>query len=103
MFNGQLPAHVKLSFSKQGVVDDVAIRKKKRKRKAGEKDDPFDKQRDAVHKNRLATLDIFAGCGGLSHGLQQAGNFQSKLNLMSIKKCSMTNSYTSPAHLQACH
>ncbi|KAL6647284.1 hypothetical protein ACP70R_014721 [Stipagrostis hirtigluma subsp. patula] len=28
---------------------------------------------DVPKENRLATLDIFAGCGGLSEGLQQAG------------------------------
>lgn len=27
----------------------------------------------ASHENRLATLDIFAGCGGLTEGLHQAG------------------------------
>lgn len=26
-------------------------------------------------QNRLSTLDIFAGCGGLSEGLQHSGNF----------------------------
>lgn len=30
--------------------------------------------KDLPQENRLATLDIFAGCGGLSEGLQQSGN-----------------------------
>jgi DNA (cytosine-5)-methyltransferase 1 len=30
---------------------------------------------DVPKENRLATLDIFAGCGGLSEGLQQAGMY----------------------------
>lgn len=32
-----------------------------------------DKLKDMAQENRLATLDIFAGCGGLSAGLQQSG------------------------------
>lgn len=31
------------------------------------------KEKEALQDNRLATLDIFAGCGGLSEGLQQSG------------------------------
>ncbi|GMH24456.1 hypothetical protein Nepgr_026299 [Nepenthes gracilis] len=42
----QLPVNVKLSSSKENAVDD---------------------------SNPLATLDIFAGCGGLSEGLQKSG------------------------------
>lgn len=29
---------------------------------------------DEAAKNPLATLDIFAGCGGLSTGLKESGN-----------------------------
>jgi DNA (cytosine-5)-methyltransferase 1 len=32
-----------------------------------------DKKKDIPSENTLATLDIFAGCGGLSEGLQQSG------------------------------
>jgi DNA (cytosine-5)-methyltransferase 1 len=53
---------------------DVASRKRKGKSKEGENDIEADKRREASPENRLATLDIFAGCGGLSEGLQQAGS-----------------------------
>jgi len=32
-----------------------------------------DKNKDTLSENALATLDIFAGCGGLSEGLQLSG------------------------------
>ncbi|KAL7235643.1 hypothetical protein ACSBR1_019021 [Camellia fascicularis] len=67
----QLPAHIKLTPSKERVVDDATIRKKKGKCKEG--GSGFDEQKDASSSNRLATLDIFAGCGGLSEGLQRSG------------------------------
>lgn len=71
-----MPAHIKLRYS-TGDADGVAAsRKKKGKCKEGE-DLEYEKQREASWENRLATLDIFAGCGGLSEGLQQSG----KLNL----------------------
>ncbi|XP_059648301.1 DNA (cytosine-5)-methyltransferase 1A-like isoform X2 [Cornus florida] len=70
----QLPAHIKLSPSKEWVVDVTVNRKKKGKMKEGENGfDAIDRQEDASQTNRLATLDIFAGCGGLSEGLQQSG------------------------------
>ncbi|CAN6280974.1 unnamed protein product [Urochloa humidicola] len=37
-----------------------------------------DKKKDTPSENSLATLDIFAGCGGLSEGLQLAGASQTK-------------------------
>ncbi|CAN6291506.1 unnamed protein product, partial [Urochloa humidicola] len=37
-----------------------------------------DKKKDMPSENSLATLDIFAGCGGLSEGLQLAGASQTK-------------------------
>ena len=52
-------------------MDDAEIRKKKGKCKEGE--NCFDDKMDASSTNRLATLDIFAGCGGLSEGLQKSG------------------------------
>lgn len=71
MFHGQLPAHVKLSPSKRKVADDAMNRKKKGKCIEGE--DGIDEKKEASSSNRLATLDIFAGCGGLSEGLQKSG------------------------------
>lgn len=52
----------------------VASRKKKGKCKEGEDNVGYDKQSEASQENCLATLDIFAGCGGLSEGLRQSGN-----------------------------
>lgn len=69
-----MPANVKLRYSASKGVDDAATRKKKGKSKEGEKDLEVERQTNVFHKNRLATLDIFAGCGGLSEGLQQSGN-----------------------------
>ncbi|KAH9684683.1 DNA (cytosine-5)-methyltransferase [Citrus sinensis] len=69
----QLPPHIETSVLKESVADDTACRKINGKCKEEKHDGAVDKQADAVHKNRLATLDIFAGCGGLSDGLQQAG------------------------------
>lgn len=69
----QLTPNIKIRFSPGKVVNDAAVRKKKGKAKAIEDElDVTDKQ-DMSQENRLATLDIFAGCGGLSEGLQQAG------------------------------
>lgn len=56
------------------MVDETAIRKKKGKCIAAEDDLKVEEQSDASRGNCLATLDIFAGCGGLSEGLQQSGN-----------------------------
>ncbi|KAL5697799.1 DNA (cytosine-5-)-methyltransferase [Ranunculus cassubicifolius] len=70
----QLPANAKLRFTTGTVVPDAAARKKKGKCKEGESDaeaEVVNKQQASVP--RLATLDIFAGCGGLSEGLQKSG------------------------------
>lgn len=57
------------------MVNEAAIRKRKGKSKEGENDiEMTDNQESSGLKNSLATLDIFAGCGGLSEGLQKAGN-----------------------------
>ncbi|KAK4491318.1 hypothetical protein RD792_002054 [Penstemon davidsonii] len=53
--------------------DDTMSRKNKGKYKEGEIDLEFGKQEEASQRNRLTTLDIFAGCGGLSEGLHQSG------------------------------
>lgn len=72
-----MPVDIKLSPSKEKVVnDDAANRRTKGKSKQGENDfDGTEKQEGAVSNNCLATLDIFAGCGGLSEGLQKSGKF----------------------------
>ncbi|KAF5176508.1 DNA (cytosine-5)-methyltransferase [Thalictrum thalictroides] len=70
----QLPANAKIRFATGKVAPDAASRKKKGKSIEGENDgdvDVTDKQ--DVPLDRLATLDIFAGCGGLSEGLQKSG------------------------------
>lgn len=74
---GQLPAHIKVRYSVETLDDDAAIRKRKGKGIEGEEDSELAKQTEAFQQNSLSTLDIFAGCGGLSEGLQQSGNIQS--------------------------
>lgn len=69
-FVEQLPSNVKINYS-SGKLDDAASRKRKGKCKEGEND--FGSQEQAPEANRLVTLDIFAGCGGLSEGLHQSG------------------------------
>ncbi|CAK9171993.1 unnamed protein product [Ilex paraguariensis] len=68
----QLPACINLNPFGERIINDAASRKIKGKYKEGENDlNIIEKQSDL--KNCLATLDIFAGCGGLSEGLQQSG------------------------------
>ncbi|KAL4010525.1 hypothetical protein IC575_030022 [Cucumis melo] len=70
----KLPGSVKLSSPSERQISDAAQRKKKGKCKEGEIiPDENENKKDLPLENRLATLDIFAGCGGLSEGLQQAG------------------------------
>ncbi|KMT03309.1 hypothetical protein BVRB_8g198470 [Beta vulgaris subsp. vulgaris] len=69
----QLPSNVRV----YSVDDESMSRKKKGKGKEGEDDDAV-RQKDESSKKRLATLDIFAGCGGLSEGLEQSGASQTK-------------------------
>ncbi|KAL5560163.1 hypothetical protein UlMin_036374, partial [Ulmus minor] len=69
----QLPANVKLRFSTGTSSNTNAARKKKGKGIEGENDLEVEKQKDTSQEKRLATLDIFAGCGGLSEGLHQSG------------------------------
>ncbi|KAJ8647391.1 hypothetical protein MRB53_000414 [Persea americana] len=67
----QLPANVNLWFSTDKTIP--ASKKGKGKCKQGESD-PSDLDLSvAFQENRLTTLDIFAGCGGLSEGLQKSG------------------------------
>lgn len=69
--HAQLPSHVKLQYSAGQLNDDATFRKKKGKCKEGENDTEPEKVVSDEH--RLTTLDIFAGCGGLSEGLEQSG------------------------------
>lgn len=65
--------HIKSRFSTGNSASEAASRKKKGKCKEGEDDLEVEKQVQASEQGRLATLDIFAGCGGLSEGLKQSG------------------------------
>nr|AQM49847.1 methyltransferase 1 [Boechera holboellii] len=67
----QLPANMKLNFST--IKDDTLLRKKKGKGVESETDSGIVKPDEPPKEMRLATLDIFAGCGGLSQGLEKAG------------------------------
>ena len=72
MFCELLPANVK--FVSLKPKEAKAPKKKKGKEICKEgKQDGSDKLKDMAQENRLATLDIFSGCGGLSVGLQQSG------------------------------
>ncbi|XP_057452069.1 DNA (cytosine-5)-methyltransferase 1-like [Lotus japonicus] len=68
----QLPTQIKVKYS-SGHTADAAARKKKGKCTEGDDISDTDKERNLSNEKRLATLDIFAGCGGLSEGLQQSG------------------------------
>ncbi|RHN66098.1 putative DNA (cytosine-5-)-methyltransferase [Medicago truncatula] len=67
----KLPSHIKVKYS-SGTAD-AAARKKKGKCKEGDSISEPDLERKTSNEKRLATLDIFAGCGGLSEGLHQFG------------------------------
>ncbi|KAL4556199.1 hypothetical protein LXL04_038842 [Taraxacum kok-saghyz] len=70
----QIPVNIKLSPPKETAANEAAIRKRKGKSKEGESDvDKTENNENSASKNLLATLDIFAGCGGLSEGLTKAG------------------------------
>lgn len=78
----QLPANVKL----MPVVQKANGALKKNKGKQICESDQVDsgKCMEVPKENCLATLDIFAGCGGLSEGLQQAGMHPSSMMLFSM-------------------
>ncbi|XP_068639669.1 DNA (cytosine-5)-methyltransferase 1B-like isoform X2 [Aristolochia californica] len=67
----QLPANMKLRNLVGKVTHGVSSRKSKGKFKVGE--DDWDNVNQVESGLCLATLDIFAGCGGLSEGLQNSG------------------------------
>ncbi|CAL0328676.1 unnamed protein product [Lupinus luteus] len=68
----KLPAHIKVKYSSAQKGDAAAL-KRKGKSKEGESVREPEKEMKTLDEKRLATLDIFAGCGGLSEGLQQSG------------------------------
>ncbi|VFQ73766.1 unnamed protein product [Cuscuta campestris] len=68
----QLPSHVRIRYSEVKLDDATLSKKRKGKAKEVENDTKI-AQHETSEENRLATLDIFAGCGGLSEGLQRAG------------------------------
>ncbi|KAK8921992.1 DNA (cytosine-5)-methyltransferase 1A [Platanthera zijinensis] len=69
----QLPANSKL-WTTVRRSSNSSIKKKKGKEKCEEgQQTERNLWKDLPQENRLATLDIFAGCGGLSEGLQQSG------------------------------
>nr|GMC78622.1 DNA (cytosine-5)-methyltransferase 1B-like [Ipomoea batatas] len=76
----QLPRNVELGFlSKEHIVQNDSIKNEKVKCIEGEnKSECTAKAVDEAAKNPLATLDIFAGCGGLSTGLKESGISVSK-------------------------
>ncbi|KAK6121245.1 hypothetical protein DH2020_045019 [Rehmannia glutinosa] len=81
----QLPSHIKIKYSTGKLNDDATSRKNKGKCKEGEIEPEFAKLKEASQGNRLTTLDIFAGCGGLSEGLEQAGSFNLFASICYIK------------------
>lgn len=77
----QLPLNIKPKFST--VKDDALLRKKKGK--GVFTGSGIVKPDELPKEMRLATLDIFAGCGGLSQGLEQAGMYYLQPTLLSTK------------------
>jgi DNA (cytosine-5)-methyltransferase 1 len=68
----QLPPSVRLvSLTKK--AGNTISRKNKGKAICNGDDNNSYKRKEEPQEDRLATLDIFAGCGGLSEGLQQSG------------------------------
>ncbi|CAJ2666991.1 unnamed protein product [Trifolium pratense] len=68
----KLPANIKVKYS-SGHTAEAAARKKKGKCREGDSISEPDLERKTSNDKRLSTLDIFAGCGGLSEGLHQSG------------------------------
>ncbi|VAI93546.1 unnamed protein product [Triticum turgidum subsp. durum] len=66
----QLPTNVKLEILTRKAH---AVKKNKGKQICDDLRADSDKQKNVAPENCLATLDIFAGCGGLSEGLQLSG------------------------------
>ncbi|KAG8364016.1 hypothetical protein BUALT_Bualt19G0082400 [Buddleja alternifolia] len=72
----QLPSNINLRYSAGKLNDGATSRKNKGKCKEGEIDSEFIKQ----NESRLTTLDIFAGCGGLSEGLEKSGKLHLRVS-----------------------
>ena len=66
----KLPSNIRLHS-----VFDESMSRKKEKGIEGDHVEDVNQKGESLTK-RLATLDIFAGCGGLSEGLEQSGRFQ---------------------------
>jgi DNA (cytosine-5)-methyltransferase 1 len=64
----QLPPNVKLTLLRKAPAS-----KNKGKQICDDDQAGSNKQKIGPIQNCLTTLDIFAGCGGLSEGLQQSG------------------------------
>lgn len=74
----QLPANIKLGSSDK-KVDTTSLRTTRAKGKGKARvDDEVQEQQNLEEEKSppLATLDIFAGCGGLSEGLHQSGTYK---------------------------
>lgn len=68
-----MPSHIKLRFSPSKYQRGYDSRKKKGKSKEGENEVRNETLNETSDK--LSTLDIFAGCGGMSEGLRKSGKF----------------------------
>lgn len=71
--------------------NEIAYQKKKGKGKQEETELEVEKQQEESQENCLATLDIFAGCGGLSEGLHQSGTVY--LSVYFINLCVLSHIY----------
>ncbi|KAE8774326.1 DNA (cytosine-5)-methyltransferase 1A [Hordeum vulgare] len=71
----QLPTNAKLTTL---TTKALSAKKNKGKQICDDEQAGSEKEKNATQENCLATLDIFAGCGGLSEGLQLSGASRTK-------------------------